>query len=139
MIKIATTQAEYFALMSVRAHVFILEQNVPVLLEIDENDQQAIHFVYYHNNSIVATARITCHEYYSIGRVCVLKDFRHLNIGTQLMHYMHDYLKSINVNEVHLSAQVSALPFYLSLGYKPYGEIYLDANIKHQSAVKTLD
>lgn len=139
MIKIAESQTDFFSLMRVRATVFMIEQKVEPSLELDESDDTAVHFIYEHEGEVVATARVIYEDnHYKIGRVCVLKEVRHLKIGSQLMHYIHDYLIKQGIPEVHLGAQMSAMPFYLSLGYIPYGAVFLDANIDHQMAVKML-
>lgn len=139
MIKIATSQADFFSLMRVRAAVFMIEQNVDARLELDQEDDTAIHFIYLHNGQVVATARVIQDDgHYKIGRVCVLQEVRHLKIGSQLMNYIHQYLSEKGIREVHLGAQMSALPFYLSLGYIAYGDHFMDANIEHQMAVKKL-
>ena len=39
---------------------------------------------------------------------------------------------------VILGSQLSAVPFYTKLGYEPYGEIFLDANIEHRMMRKSV-
>ena len=37
--------------------------------------------------------------------------------------------------EIELSAQVQTINFYKKLGFRPIGEVYLEANIKHQKMI----
>jgi len=54
-----TQSNTYVNALAIRKEVFIKEQGVPVEREIDENEQQAIHFVLYNDqNEPLATVRL---------------------------------------------------------------------------------
>ena len=54
------------------------------------------------------------------------------------MKKAENFCKKLGLTRVMLSAQLTALSFYRSLGYKEHGEVYLDANIEHKDMTKLL-
>lgn len=129
----AKNQNELFTVVNIRKTVFIIEQNVHVLEELDEKDYTAEHFlVMDKNNKYVGTARI----YYEketaiIGRVAVLLEERNKGYASFLMKELIKIIKKSSAKKVHIGAQKQALKFYESLGFKVVGPMYLDANIEH--------
>lgn len=128
--------------LEVRKKVFIDEQNVPLEEEIDEfdiiNDDKVIHFALYSDEICIGTIRIINTEnYIKIGRVAILKDYRNKGYGKYMIENM---LKFIENNDIfksknkyyYLEAQLHALNFYQSLGFKEYGDVFLDAGIEHK-------
>ncbi|MGL5540689.1 MAG: GNAT family N-acetyltransferase, partial [Erysipelotrichaceae bacterium] len=63
-------------------------------------------------------------------------DFRGSGVGTLLMQAAHTHLPV--GARVHLGAQCTAIPFYEKLGYQPFGEVFLDAQIEHIMMEKCL-
>ena len=73
-VKIAQTQAEFFQIVRIRAEVFVREQNVDTIIEMDEKDDSAIHVLALINNQPAGCLRILLSEDKAIiGRVAVLK------------------------------------------------------------------
>ena len=71
-------------------------------------------------------------------RVAVLKKARGLGVGRALMHALEDRARARGCHEMQLGAQVSAMPFYETIGYLAYGELYDDAGIDHRMMKKSL-
>jgi len=137
--KIATTQAEFFDLMSVRREVFINEQQVDVNLEQDELDAAAIHLIAISDHQVVGTCRIVIQGTNGhIGRMAVLKPYRGQKIGRHLMELAEQTAKEKHLLTLDLNAQCHASAFYERLGYQVNSEIFEEANIQHQSMLKTL-
>ena len=113
----------------VRNKVFILEQLIPIEIEIDGKDNSCIHFVAYKSGSPVGTARMGKDG--KIGRVAVIKEFRKFGIGKLLMQEIENVAVAIGINKIFFNAQLSAKPFYDKIGYKSIGEIFIEANIDH--------
>ena len=113
----------------IREHVFIQEQQIAEADEWDAEDATALHFVVFLNAQAVATARLLTDH--SIGRVAVLKEYRGLKIGQQLMQEIMHIALLQQRPFVKLSAQVYAIGFYQALGFKAEGEQYLDCGIPH--------
>ncbi|OKL50586.1 GNAT family N-acetyltransferase [Boudabousia marimammalium] len=140
---------------NLRWRVFVEEQQVPFLLELDARDTapDTIHVAATHHGQVVGTARIldtatladtanplgpktgTLH----IGRVAVDKAWRGQGVGRKLMEGAHRIIQgklgaegSAAVAQVRLDAQVQAQDFYASLGYRVLdGHQFMDAGIAH--------
>ncbi len=133
------------AVFSVRMQVFVIEQNVPSDEELDSYDATAVHLLAMINSSdrdskIVGTARLLDkgNRLAKIGRVAVLKEFRGLGVGTELMNAAEYAAAEQGFIEILLEAQVHAIPFYEKLGYFAKGAIFLDANIEHRLMRKSI-
>ncbi|MDY6451557.1 GNAT family N-acetyltransferase [Acinetobacter faecalis] len=113
----------------IRTRVFIQEQNIAAEDEWDEQDSISLHFIVYDDHQAIATARLLQNN--SIGRVAVLSSHRGLGIGKLLMLEIIQVAKNQGRNQIHLSAQEHAIPFYNGLGFKQKGEFYLDCGIPH--------
>ena len=80
----------------------------------------------------VGTARMFDEEGTMIlGRIAVLKEYRHLHIGSQILQALENKAKELGYHEVVLSAQVRAKSFYEKNGYVCFGEEYLDEYCPH--------
>lgn len=117
-------------LKSVREQVFIIEQQVPIALEWDGLDDNAVHLMVLHKNgNAVGCARLIGDG--SIGRMAVLKPWRGLGIGTALLKAAIAYYQQHNIQPITLSAQTHAIPFYQKAGFEGCSAPYLDAGILH--------
>ncbi|MBN2658333.1 MAG: GNAT family N-acetyltransferase [Spirochaetales bacterium] len=123
-------------LSSVRYEVFVLGQNVPLELEMDEADSRYNHILALDGEKPIGTARLTTDGH--IGRVAVLKEYRSRGIGRELILHIEEIAFELGFDQVELGAQLHAIPFYEKLGYEPFGETYMDAGIEHRHMKKTL-
>ncbi len=120
------------ALSQIRRKVFIEEQKVPEKLEWDEYDKTSLHILALnHHQQPIATGRIKPDG--QIGRMAVLREYRHQGIGTEIIKALIEYAKQQGYPNIYLHAQTSAIPFYKHFGFTEYGNEFLDANIPHQS------
>jgi len=124
-------------LSAVRYEVFVIGQNVPVELEVEEADKKYTHILALADDKPVGTARLTTDGH--IGRVAVLKDYRKYGIGREMMLQIEEVAFEMGYEKLELNSQVHAVPFYEKLGYKAYGEVFLDAGIEHRHMKKNLD
>ncbi len=134
-IKIAADKKTLLDHFYVRGHVFIVEQAINWTEEFDDWDYDATLFVLYDQNKPVGAARLYKNK---VGRVAVLRSARHKKAGTKLMHAVEAHAIKQGIKTLELGAQVYIIPFYESLGYHAYGDVYLDANIEHRMMKKTL-
>ncbi len=112
----------------VRGQVFILEQAVSWEEEFDSWDDSATHFNAILDGVVVGAARLYKNK---VGRVAVLSPYRSLGIGKALMQAIERYAKKQGLTTLELGAQIQVQGFYERLGYEPYGERFMDANIEH--------
>ncbi len=138
-IKWLTSTDDLSEARKIREEVFIKEQNVPFELEFDGSDSYAISVLVYDEKRAVATGRIVLiDDNYTLGRICVLKEYRKKNYGAVVVNELCDKAKSIGASTVHIHAQTHVLPFYEKLGFVSYGNEYKEAGIKHISMKKKL-
>lgn len=115
---------------AIRGEVFVKEQNVPIEIELDEMDSVCIHAVAYVDDERMGTGRLLPDGH--IGRMAVLKTARGLGVGGKILQTLIDKARERGDQEVILSAQVHAIPFYERFGFVAEGPVYKDANIDHR-------
>lgn len=132
----------YLDALAIRNTVFIGEQGVSLEREIDQDEAEAIHFVLYiaDPKRPVATVRLlpVTTERIKIQRMAVLKEYRHLQLGSKIVHEAESFAKSQGYQTMTLGAQLTARSFYEKLGYKSYGDIFMDADMEHIEMKKEL-
>lgn len=135
-----TTEEEKQLAFHVRMKVFVEEQGVPRHLELDEFDQEAIHFIVQKDNEVIGAARLREIEsgFGKIERVCILEEFRGLKLGATIMKFIEEYAVEHGWNKLKLNAQVYSIPFYEKLGYTVTSPEFLDAYIPHRVMEKTI-
>lgn len=114
---------------AIRHDVFVIEQNVPVELELDDMDAQCVHVVAYQDEQAVGTARLLPDGH--IGRMAVRLEARGSGVGSRMLQALMMYAQTRGDDCVRLNAQLQAEAFYGRHGYVRIGEIFLDAGIPH--------
>ncbi|GAE30755.1 GNAT family N-acetyltransferase [Halalkalibacter hemicellulosilyticus] len=124
----------------VRTKVFVSEQQVPLNEEIDQYEEEAIHFVMYNNGLPVGAGRLRfIEDFGKIERICLLKEARGTGAGQALMKKIQETAYSNGYNKLKLNAQCQAEGFYKKLGYVTVSnEPFLDAGIPHVTMEKNL-
>lgn len=143
----------------VRREVFVDEQHVPLDLEMDELDEEAIHFIARSVPPTAAdptasaspntrtrpdapacgTARMrVLGDHAKAERVAVIQSARKLGVGQALMVAIEELASRLGLAEVHLNAQTTAIPFYERIGYRAEGPEFDDAGIPHRFMRKPL-
>jgi len=74
----------------------------------------------------------------NIERVAILDAYQKTGLGKMLMDYIVNFCKSERAKEAHLNSQLHAKDFYIKCGFKPYGEIFMDAGIEHIAMFRDL-
>jgi predicted GNAT family N-acyltransferase len=139
IVKVVQNEQELEDAFSVRRTVFIDEQNVPVEEEIDQHEDEAIHFVSYHEGAPIAAGRFRVVDGYGkVERICVLKEARKTGAGKAIMNKIESYALENDLHKLKLNAQTHAIPFYAGLGYEVVSEEFLDAGIPHKTMIKKI-
>lgn len=121
------------AVRSIREQVFIREQKVTPALEWDDSDEVADHYLaVLPDRTPVAVARLilTLDETAHIGRMAVLPGYRGQGIGSALLRRLMQESAS-RAQELRLSAQQHAVPFYQCHGFHVCAEAHEEAGIPH--------
>lgn len=133
------TDEEMKLVHDIRLEVFVGEQGVPVELEMDELDNKAIHVLAYVDGAPAGCGRLLLKgEEAKIGRVAVRKDMRRYGIGTGICKLLISIAGDNGVQRIYLGAQLTAVEFYLSLGFEKQGEVFEEAGIKHIKMMKII-
>lgn len=137
--KIVTNEQELQDAFTIRKAVFVNEQNVPEEEEIDQFDEDAVHFVLYNGETPIGAGRFRLVDGNGkVERICVLKDKRQSGSGKTIMDKIEEYAKNQGISILKLNAQTHAIPFYSKLGYEVISEEFLDAGIPHRTMKKKL-
>lgn len=129
----------YLDALKIRNQVFVIEQNVPLELEIDQYEAHTVHFVLYdEQRQPLATVRLLPKENQTmkVQRMAVLNEHRQKGLGKVIMDAAEDFAKEQGYQQLVLGAQLTAVPFYERLGYQAEGDIFLDAGIEHVAMTK---
>jgi predicted GNAT family N-acyltransferase len=118
----------------IRTQVFIIEQQVPEELEWDGLDEEAMHVVAGNRHGIfTGTARLLSTG--QIGRMAVLKQYRHRGVGTAMLIKLLQVAARENITPLFLNAQLHAIRFYEKHGFIADGGIFDDAGIPHRRMI----
>ncbi len=122
------------ALRAVRETVFVEEQGVPLALEWDGRDAEALHLLAEDEQGRpIGTGRLLPDGH--IGRMAVLAAWRGRGVGTALLRRLMDLGVAQGHRRLVLAAQLTAIPFYQRLGFEPVGEVFEDAGISHRRMI----
>jgi predicted GNAT family N-acyltransferase len=130
------SQRELIKAFAIRLRVFVREQRVPAEIELDRDDQRAIHFLATSAGRAVGTARIVMHgRNAKIGRMAVLKSHRRRGVGAKLLKRTIATAKSQHAATIYLHAQVAVIRFYEALGFRCVGSVFNEAGIPHRKMI----
>ena len=130
----ATVPEEREACFAIRREVFVEEQKVPLEIELDEHEDEALHFLALHDKKSIGTARVLLKDdglVAKIGRVAVLASHRGQGVGLAIMQAVEADPIVREAARLVLHSQTHALPFYKKLGYQISGEEFIEDGIPH--------
>jgi len=135
-IKRVSRQAELVQALAIRIRVFVQEQQVPAHIELDADDQTAIHLLALKAGKAVGTARIVMkHDRAKIGRMAVLKSHRRKGAGAALLKHAIRSARNLGARQIYLHAQVAASGFYRLMGFRAVGSVFEEAGIPHRKMI----
>lgn len=119
---------------ALRHEVFVVEQGVPVELELDEYDAIAVHALALEGGTVAGTGRLLPDAH--IGRMAVRAAHRGRGVGAMLLTALVEAARRRGDPSVALAAQWHARGFYRAHGFQAEGEKFMDAGIEHISMRK---
>lgn len=129
-------------LYALRHEVFVVGQDVPEDMERDAFDDAALHAAARVGGVLVGTGRLLAPgvvaEDATIGRLAVTASARGRGVGAAVLDLLESLARERGWPVVELHAQTHALGFYDRAGYVPFGGVYDEAGIEHQSMRKPL-
>ncbi|MCD6681201.1 MAG: alpha/beta fold hydrolase [Burkholderiaceae bacterium] len=114
---------------ALRETVFVEEQGVPVAIERDGRDAEALHCVAYRRGRGIATGRLLPEA--KIGRMAVRADARGQGVATRVLEALVAKARARGDAVVELSAQCAVEEFYRRNGFESVGAPYTEAGIAH--------
>ena len=134
----ADYKVDFKDLRAVREPVFVIEQNVPIEEEWDTLDPICHHVIARDiDHNPIGTGRLT--PEHKIGRMAVLKQWRGKQVGAALLQALIDKARELDLPEVSLNSQVSAIGFYEKFGFVTFGDEFEEAGIQHRKMKLTLE
>ncbi|GHH98442.1 GNAT family N-acetyltransferase [Neobacillus kokaensis] len=138
-VKVVESQQELEDAYSVRRVVFVEEQHVPIEEEIDQYEEDSVHFVMYNNGLPIGAGRFRVIDGFGkVERICVLKNARKHGAGKAIMDSIEAYAVDSSIHKLKLNAQTHAVPFYEKIGYKVISNEFMDAGIPHKTMMKNV-
>lgn len=130
---------ELRAALDLRFAVFCGEQGVPVELELDEHDADALHLVAVQDGRVLSTCRLVrVGDTVKFGRLVVAREARRRGIAAGMLAEAERRARSMRARRLVLSAQTYAIGLYEAAGYVAFGDTYDDAGIEHISMEREL-
>ncbi len=126
---------------AIRTQVFIEEQNIPVEMEWDEADAQAVHAIALNRFGLpLATGRLLQHApgVARIGRMAVSQAVRGSGVGRAVLDALTNAARQRGDHELVLHAQTSAQSFYARSGFSTRGAVFEEAGIAHIEMTRRL-
>ena len=117
------------AASAIRHEVFVVEQQVPLELELDAFDAVSLHALATDGENALGTGRLLPDGH--IGRMAVRREARGAGIGSMLLQALMGQAQQRGDAAVVLHAQLSAVGFYRRHGFVPEGAVFMDAGIEH--------
>jgi len=118
---------------AIRMRVFVREQHVAAEIELDRDDQRAIHFLAVSSGRAVGTARVVLRgNSAKIGRMAVLKTYRRQGVGSRLLQRAVATARQLGATNIYLHAQVPVIGFYEAMGFHSVGAVFDEAGIAHR-------
>ena len=126
--------------ISIRHKVFVEEQGIDPELEYDGKDNEAIFALAFEEGNdfkkAVATGRLLfLGDEFKIGRIATLKEYRHKGYGDFVVRMLIDKAFTMGAKEIFVDAQLHAVDFYKTIGFRPVGDVFEEAGIEHQKMV----
>lgn len=126
---------ELYQIIKQRIDVFVVEQDCSYP-ELDGKDMDAHHLFAMDEGKVVAYTRIlppgAAFGEVSIGRVLVDMTYRGEGLGEELMRKTMEFVTdTMNEKSIRISAQEYLLEFYMSLGFEPVSDTYLEDGMPH--------
>src|SRR5699024_12527763 len=119
-IYITDEEKYYNDFVDIRKKVFVEEQGVPEDKELDEYEKESLNVLLLFNNSPAGTVRYRKIDDSTIKveRMAVLKEYRGMGFGNNLMKFVHVHARQSGYHWARLSAQTHAIKCDTNLRYE---------------------
>ena len=110
---------------AIRKQVFVIEQGIPQVLDLDGLDGSADHVLVTKGEELIATARLYYKRsgYAVMARIAVLQTFRGLGVATKMVKALLDHTKQRNIKTIEIHAHQYLRSYYEKFGFKFIKEV----------------
>ena len=124
---------EKVACFKIRRQVFVDEQKLFCDSDLDDHDNESVHIAALINDKIIGTVRVyrETNDVWVGGRLAVKKRYRG-KAGKCLVLKAVEIVKKSNAKVFKAIIQADNIPFFISLKWKPVGEIFFHHGKMHQ-------
>ncbi|MDB5125326.1 MAG: family N-acetyltransferase [Mucilaginibacter sp.] len=130
-----TDPSELEKVFAIRREVFVGEQNCPPELEWEFEDESN-HFLAIVNGEPAGASRWRkTDKGYKLERFAVLKKFRGMGIGQELVKTVLADLPA-DASYIYMHAQLPAIPLYEKFNFEKVGPEFEEAGIRHYKMVR---
>lgn len=138
VLRVARTSEEILKVMVVRGIVFIEEQQVDWAGEIDEFENDAIHFLGESDGQPMATGRLRMMPdgRAKLERIAVRPAWRGRGFARVVVQRMLDYAAESGARGAYMHAQVHLQRFYEEFGFHREGDVFVECGIDHITMVR---
>ncbi|AGB42489.1 putative acyltransferase [Halobacteroides halobius DSM 5150] len=133
-VKVINSEGDLDRALNLRKEVFVAEQGVPLDLEVDGNDQEAIHFIVENNGQLIGTCRLmkSNSQVAKLERMAIKSKYRKQGVGSKLITEVIDFAQSNNFKKLILHSQLQAKEFYLKHDFEiASNQVIKEAGIDH--------
>ncbi len=125
---------------SIRDKVFVEEQGIPYETEHDDKDKEAIFALAFEEGEDfkkpVATGRLLfLEDSFMIGKIATLKEYRKMGYGDFVVRMLIDKAFTMGAKEIFVDAQLPAVDFYKTIGFRCVGDVFEEFGIRRQRMV----
>jgi predicted GNAT family N-acyltransferase len=135
-------EADIEEALALRERVFCGEQGVPLALERDGRDGEALHLLVRAGagEPAVGTLRVLIeHGCAKVGRVAVAPSWRRRGVASEMLSAALDRARREGCTRAKLAAQVDAVELYRRLGFAVESAPFEEAGIEHVWMGRRLD
>jgi predicted GNAT family N-acyltransferase len=130
-----TDPADLETVFAIRKEVFVVEQNCPPELEWEFEDESN-HFLATVNGEPAGASRWRkTDKGYKLERFAVLKKFRGMGVGQQLVKTVLNDLPK-DAEYIYMHAQIQAVSLYEKFNFEKTGPEFEEAGIRHYKMVR---
>jgi YbgC/YbaW family acyl-CoA thioester hydrolase len=129
---------------TLRHAVFVQEQGIDAALDLDDNDEQAVHALAINRlGHAVGTGRLLRYDVAGegtakIGRMAVLASVRGAGVGKLVLEALLQAATERGYTSVVLHAQSESVAFYERAGFVQSGAPFIEAGLLHQAMNRSL-
>jgi predicted GNAT family N-acyltransferase len=131
---------EYQQTLQLRNKILRVPLGLNLHISPEDHEEISFHLVASLGDEVVAclVLKPISKDVVKLRQMAVKQELQGQKLGSRLVQYAEQSAKSRGFKEIVLHARLHAGPFYQSLGYEPFGEVFSEVTIPHLAYRKLL-